>query len=268
MPLAEPPAIEIEYIGGPTTVLSIAGVRFLTDPTFDAGGRDYPSGSVTLKKLTSPAKSAAEIGKIDVALVSHDQHADNLDVAGRAFLKDVPLVLTTPDGAKRLGSAVGLAPWETHTIPTPSGAQLRITATPARHGPAGIEKLTGEVIGFMITIDGVGDAVYVTGDTVWYDGTAEVARRFNPEVVLLFAGGVVTRGPFYLTMDTNDTVEAAVAFPNATIVPVHHEGWAHFTQSQQDIRITYSVVGLSDRLQLVEPKKTIRHTMRGAASVE
>lgn len=262
MPFAEPPAIEIEYIGGPTAVLSIAGVRFLTDPTFDAGGREYPSGSVTLKKLASPAKPAAEIGEIDVALVSHDQHADNLDTAGRAFLRQVPLVLTTQDSARRLNGAVGLAPWETHTIPTASGAQLHITATPARHGPAGIEKLTGEVIGFMITIEGLGDAVYITGDTVWYEGTAEVARRYEPEVVLLFAGAVVARGPFYLTMNTNDAVEAAVAFANATIVPVHHEGWAHFTQSQEDIRITYSAVGLNDRLRLVEPGRTMRFTMQ------
>jgi L-ascorbate metabolism protein UlaG (beta-lactamase superfamily) len=263
MPLAEPPAIEIEYIGGPTAVLSVAGLKFLTDPTFDPGGREYPSGSVTLKKLAPPSKGVAEIGKIDVALVSHDQHADNLDSSGRAFLSEVPLVLTTQDGARRLsGGAVGLAPWETHAITTASGAQLHITATPARHGPAGIEKLTGEVIGFMITIEGVGDAVYVTGDTVWYEGTAEVARRYDPEVVLLFGGAVVTRGPFYLTMDTNDAVEAAIAFGDATIVPVHHEGWAHFTQSQEDIRITYSVVGLSDRLRLVEPKKTMRFMMK------
>lgn len=262
MPATEPPAIEIEYIGGPTAKLVVAGVTFITDPTFDPAGREYPSGSVTLKKLSPPAKSAKDLGKIDVALVSHDQHADNLDIAGKALLSDIPLVLTTEAGAQRLGNGtLGLAPWEAHEVKSPDGVTLRITATPARHGPAGIEKLTGNVIGFVISVVGAGDAVYVTGDTVWYEGTAEVAKRFDPKVVLLFAGAVVTRGPFYLTMDTNDAVEAAVAFGRSTIVPVHHEGWAHFTQSQQDIQKTFSVVGLDDRLTLVRPSTPIEFSM-------
>ena len=259
MPLIDSPAVEVTYIDGPTTLLSVAGVTFITDPTFDPAGGEYTAGTVTLKKLAAPAKSASELGKIDVALVSHDQHPDNLDKAGKALLADVPLVLTTAAGAQRLGKgAVGLQPWQTHTVSSPTGATLRVTATPARHGPAGIEKLTGEVIGFVITVEGRGDAAYLTGDTVWYEGTAEVARRFDPAIVLLFGGAVMTRGPFYLTMDTNGAVEAAVAFGDAVIVPVHHEGWAHFTQSQLDLQKTFATVGLSARLQLVERGKTLR----------
>ena len=54
----------------------------------------------------------------------------------------------------------------------------------------------------------------------WYDGVAEVARRFRPGVVLLFAGAARTRGPFNLTMNTNDAIETAHTFPDATIVPI------------------------------------------------
>lgn len=263
MPALEPPAIEIAYIGGPTTLIRVAGMTFITDPTFDPAGKQYTAGSVTLSKTQPPAKAAADLGRIDVALVSHDQHPDNLDHAGRALLADIPAVLTTQTGAQRLGNgSIGLQPWQSYEIKSPQGTTVRITATPARHGPAGIEKLTGDVIGFVITVAGEGgspqDAVYVTGDTVWYEGTAQVAQRFDPRVVLLFAGAVVTRGPFYLTMDTNDAVEAAVAFGSSTIVPVHHEGWAHFTQSQDDIQKTFVTVGLSARLQLVRPDAVLR----------
>jgi hypothetical protein len=131
-----------------------------------------------------------------------------------------------------------------------------VTATPARHGPAGIEPLLGEVTGFVISFvtssgEPPRDLVYVTGDTVWYGGTAEVAKRFHPAAVLLFAGAARTRGPFHLTMDTNDAVELAVAFPGAAIVPVHHSGWAHFSQSQDDLVRTFDVVKLADRLRRV-----------------
>jgi hypothetical protein len=36
-------------------------------------------------------------------------------------------------------------------------------------------------------------------------------------------------------MNTNDAIETAHAFQDAVIVPVHYEGWAHFTQSRGDL---------------------------------
>src|SRR6185437_13279689 len=213
----------ITYIGGPTAVLAIDGLRLITDPTFDPAGGDYASGAVSLHKMRGPALMPAQLGPIDVALVSHDQHPDNLDTSGRALLREARHVLTTPAGAARLGNGVlGLQPWQSWSIKTPRGATLSVTATSARHGPAGIEPISGEVIGFLIrAVESGTDLAYVTGDTVWYEGTREVARRFQPRVVVLFGGAAQVRGPFHMTMSTNDAVEAAKAFPEAVIVPVH-----------------------------------------------
>jgi hypothetical protein len=157
-------------------------------------------------------------------------------------------------GAKRLaGNAEGLAPWQSVDL-SKDGKSVRITAAPARHGPAGIEPLAGEVIGFVLTSsDPALEPVYITGDTVWYDGVAEVSRRFKAGIVLLFAGSAQTRGPFHLTMDTNDAIETAQAFPDATIVPVHHEGWAHFRQSGDDLQKAFKALGFGNRLHMLEP---------------
>ena len=130
---------------------------------------------------------------------------------------------------------------------------MRITATPARHGPAGIEPLSGDVIGFVVSFSDGTRPLYVTGDTVWYDGVAEVARRFRPGVVLLFAGSARTRGPFNLTMNTNNAIETAHAFATATIVPIHCDGWAHFTQNAEDLAQSFKALGIAARLQLLEP---------------
>jgi hypothetical protein len=54
-------------------------------------------------------------------------------------------------------------------------------------------------------------------------------------------------------MDTNDAIETAAAFPDATIVPVHHEGWAHFRQSADDLAKTFKALGFDKRLHLLEP---------------
>jgi L-ascorbate metabolism protein UlaG (beta-lactamase superfamily) len=244
-------AAKITLIGGPTALVEIGGFRLLTDPTFDPPG-EYKLAHVTLKKTSHPALTAEQIGRVDAVLLSHDQHADNFDHAGRAYAMQAPRLLTTVVGAKRLGGvAEGLAPGESRELTNPAGT-LTITATPARHGPAGIEPLAGDVIGFVLSWAG-GRPIYITGDTVWYDGVAEVARRFQAGLVLLFAGAAKTRGAFHLTMDANDALDTAHAFPDATIVPLHYEGWAHFSQSGDDLVQSFKALGIGARLRLLEP---------------
>jgi L-ascorbate metabolism protein UlaG (beta-lactamase superfamily) len=99
----------VTLIGGPTALIEFGGFRFLTDPTLDGPG-EYKLPHVTLKKLGRPALTAQEIGRVDAVLLSHDQHADNFDNAGRAFALNAPLLLTTVVGAQRLGgNSEGLA---------------------------------------------------------------------------------------------------------------------------------------------------------------
>lgn len=247
--------ISITLIGGPTALIEIDGFRLLTDPTFDDAPSAYQLAHVTLEKTIGPALKPDALGPVDAVLLSHDQHADNLDNSGREFLTHVKRVLTTQAGARRLGGHVeGFAPWDTTQLEDADGNTLSITATPARHGPAGIEPLSGDVIGFVVSSSNTDSRpVYVSGDTVWFDGVAEVARRFRCGVVLPFAGAARTRGPFHLTMDTNDTIETARAFPDAVIVPVHTEGWAHFRQNGEDLRKSFDVLGFGPRLRLLEP---------------
>jgi hypothetical protein len=60
------------YVGGPTALLDeLGGLRFRTDPTFDALGQEYKTGPVTLHKLTGPAVTAESLDPIDVVLLSH-----------------------------------------------------------------------------------------------------------------------------------------------------------------------------------------------------
>jgi L-ascorbate metabolism protein UlaG (beta-lactamase superfamily) len=76
--------------------------------------------------------------------------------------------------------------------------------------------------------------------------------------VLLFAGSAKTRGSFHLTMDSNDALETAQAFPKARIVPVHNDGWAHFTESQADLARAFTTLGQAARLELLQPDHPAR----------
>ena len=45
----------------------------------------------------------------------------------------------------------------------------------------------------------------------------------------------------------------AHAFTTATIVPIHGDGWAHFTQNAEDLEQSFKALGIASRLQLLEP---------------
>lgn len=109
-------SLKITYIGGPTALLQVGELRLLTDPTFDRAGQEFQAPSYTLRKTAGPALSSDAIGRVDLVLLSHDHHFDNLDNSGRLFLQRAGTVLTTQAGAERLkGQAVGLVPWNIST---------------------------------------------------------------------------------------------------------------------------------------------------------
>ena len=252
--------LDLIYIGGPTVVLEIGGLRLITDPTFDPAGTEYPTKLYVLRKGQGPALDSNAVGPIDVVLLSHDHHSDNLDLSGRALLGGAKRVLTTIVGAERLGgSATGMTAWQSLRLPCADGRSLIVTATPARHGPADGDR--GPVIGFALSFDDAPErAVYLSGDTVWYDGVSEVARRFDVRVAVLFMGAarVAAVGPAHLTMTADEGVEAARAFSNAVIVPLHFEGWEHFSDGRDDIRREFAEAGLETRVHWLEPGKKTR----------
>ncbi len=251
--------LRMTYVGGPTALLRWGTLRLLTDPTFDAAETEYRLGTYALRKTAGPAVSPESLGRVDAVLLSHDHHLDNLDRTGRAFLSTVGTVLTTQAGAERLGgNAIGLGPWSSINLPAPDGRALRVTATPARHGPAEFDR--GPVAGFVLAYEDAPDiAVYVSGDTVWYDGIAEVARCYPVKAAVLFMGAarVAAVGPWHLTMTAEEGIEAARAFGDAAIVPLHCDGWEHYSESHDDIARAFAKAGLKSRLVWGDPGREI-----------
>lgn len=253
--------VTLTLIGGPTILIEYDGLRILTDPTFDPPGQyQGPHSPVKHIKVTGPALPAWEIGELDAILLTHDHHFDNLDNAGRALLPKAKTTFTTHSGAERLGgNAVGMGPFETRVFEGWTGKKLLITATPARHGPIGIN--VGDVIGFALGDTQPGDILYVTGDTLWFEGTAEVAQRLSPKIVIVFAGAAEPRGRFHMTMGSEDVLEAAAAFPAATLLSAHNEGWGHLKETQEQLLDVFASFNLSDRLKKFEKGKSLDFTL-------
>ena len=240
-------------LGGPTTVLDLGGLRLVVDPTFDAPG---PHGY--LVKTAGPAVPEEALGPVDVVLVSHTAHPDNLDERGRAFALAAPLVLSCPSGAAELGPrAVGLRPWASHTVRGDRG-EVTITAVPAVHGPEDAPRdengnVNCEVTGFVVSGDGV-PTVYLSGDNASLDAVARIAQRVGPvDVAVLFAGAARVpakeRGRA-LTLTSARAAAAAEILGAPVVVPAHYDGWAHFTEGADRVAAAFDDAGLSDVLRL------------------
>ncbi|WP_330350876.1 MBL fold metallo-hydrolase [Streptomyces sp. NBC_00582] len=232
--------LRITHIGGPTTLIETGGWRLLTDPTFDPPGQRYSFGwGTSSHKTAGPPLAAADLPPIDAVLLSHDHHGDNLDDTGRDVLRTARTVLTTPAGARRLGSpARGLTPWTVTHLHAPGRPTIEVTATPARHGPPLSRPLTGQVTGFALTWEGQRHgALWISGDTVLYGGVREVARRLTVGTALLHVGGVrfPITGPVRYTMTAAQAVELCGLLRPRTAVPVHYEGWHHFHEGRDAI---------------------------------
>ncbi|WJK39845.1 MBL fold metallo-hydrolase [Solwaraspora sp. WMMA2056] len=249
--------MRITHIGGPTTLIEVAGWRVLTDPTFDDPGRTYRFGWGTAsRKLAGPALPAEALGHIDVVLLTHDHHADNLDDAGRALLPYVDRIVTTMAGSRRLGAAgsgsasavgsasvVGLAPWVGTELAAPGRPTIEVTATPGRHGPPLSRPVAGEVTGFALHWPGQRYGVlWITGDTVLYPGVRQVAQRLTVGTMVLHLGAVRfgLTGPLRYTMSAADGVELCTLVQANTVVPVHYEGWGHFTEGRAAVEAAFT----------------------------
>ncbi|MDJ0343950.1 MBL fold metallo-hydrolase [Streptomyces sp. H10-C2] len=239
--------ITVTHIGTATVLLEIGGLRLLTDPVFDPAPSEYPYGPIVLRSTVGPAIAAADLPQVDAVLLSHDEHADNLDVTGRTLLAGRPVV-TTVSGAGRLGgAAIGLAPWATHEL-TVAGKTLRITGTPAEH--------IGDVVGFVLEVPGENEAVYVSGDTVHTGELDEIGRRFTVGTALLHLGAARFKeynDSQLISMDGAQAAALTRSLGAHTVVPIHYTSWQHFTEDRADVTARFTDAGLADRLHWLTP---------------
>jgi L-ascorbate metabolism protein UlaG (beta-lactamase superfamily) len=232
-------------------------VHWLTDPSLSPPG-EYAGGLV---KTTGPAIEPDTLPAIDVVLLSHEHHSDNLDPAGREFLPGATQVLTTAQGAENLGgNAVGLEPWSSVEVERSGLEPVIVTAVPAQHGPDGTDHITGPVIGFVLHAPG-DDKVYVSGDNASLDVVRVILDRLGPlDVAVLFAGAVQVPHRFdraYLTLSSDRAAEATKLLGVRAAIPVHFEGWSHFTQGARELDAAFAGNSITDRLVLAERGQTV-----------
>jgi L-ascorbate metabolism protein UlaG (beta-lactamase superfamily) len=247
----------VTHVSTACVLLEIGSVRLLTDPVFDEGKRYYCFGApfVGATRKQGPAVKPETIPELDAILLSHAHHADNLDAGGRSLFPKARAVITNPHGKKFLkGKAIGLANWDATTIEGRGGEAVTIVAIPAEHGPAWLWG-THDVCGFVLIWDGQKrGALYISGDTVYFDELRQLTDHFKIGTALLHLGAVHFWPPYprrwRFTFDSAGAVKMAKLLGLETVIPVHYEQdvWSHFKEDIASYQRAFREAGLGHRV--------------------
>ncbi|KAK0490455.1 putative Zn-dependent hydrolases of the beta-lactamase protein [Armillaria novae-zelandiae] len=250
-------SLSIKHISTASAILEIDGVNLLTDPFFSPAGTEWDVGVTVLKISDTPALGLQDLPPIDAVLLSHEDHPDNLDELGRRLL-DGRKVITTVDGARKLHprpGVRGIRPWE--TVPLEAGGKrFQVTGTPCRHLPG------GECTGFILTAaefgstDGLPNAVYFSGDTVYFEELVEMRDKFHVVVAMLNLGAakvLLPDGQLQITMDGKQAARLFREIKADILVPMHYESWGHFTQNGRELAKVFEEEGIQEKVCWLTP---------------
>jgi hypothetical protein len=239
-------SLTLTLVGGPAVLIEFGSIRLLSEPVGAC-----PASPVGMGKRASKASDAA----LDAVLLGDGRCAGRADLATRVTRLGAPprRICTTRQAAGRLGgNAIGLAPFETCPLCRGDGSRLLVTATPVRHEAAG-----DEVIGFALGAERPGDLLYVAGAAVWHEGMAEVADRFAPKAVLLFAAALGAPGIIRVVMSRDDALRAARAFPGATLVAAGDDDGRARPPCREPLALAFARLGLAGRLKFFRKGRPI-----------
>ncbi|SFL05613.1 L-ascorbate metabolism protein UlaG, beta-lactamase superfamily [Pseudovibrio ascidiaceicola] len=242
-------ALQIQWLGGATMLISFDGVTFLTDPAFGIGEQaivmpnpnemfDLAKGPNIKPQPRFGTLPAFDLGAVTATLISHS-HPDHFDAAAQAKIaSDMPMIATEHDKqvlAKKGFSNISTLPWGKQVVfPTKSG-QITITAVPAEHSEnAEILKVLGPGNGYFFEFV-AGEyrrTMYWTGDTFPVDGVVdEVQALGSIDVLVPHVGGVGATGALgKISMDAADVVKMVDRLRPKRILPIHHSTFGLFLE--------------------------------------
>jgi len=243
----------VQFIGTATVIIRYQGFTILTDPNFLHKGDHVHLGyGLTSERKTNPAIKFEQLPPIDLVVLSH-YHGDHFDQLVEQKLNRATPIVTPKEASerlKRLGftRTFGLSSWDRVEV-SKGGARLRITATPGRHGPAGVAVLLPKVMGSIL--DFGPDAakpdyrMYISGDTLVYDDIRAIPQRFpNIDLALLHLGGTRILGVLKVTMDGKDGVRMMQVVRPKKTVPIHYNDYDVFKSPLEDFAREVKAAGL------------------------
>lgn len=225
--LAVPPAsgLRLSWLGHATVLAELDGRRVLFDPVW--GQRCSPFPGIGPKRLHPAPIRVADLGPVDVVVISHD-HYDHLDMTTVRALIGSGARFAAPLGvgahlehwgvpAERITE---LDWWESAEI-----AGLTLTATPARHYCSRGPRTSTHFLWASWAVAGAERRIFHSGDTGYFPGFAEIGRRLGPFDATMMQVGAYSDFWPEVHMTPEEGVRAHLDLGGEVLLPIH---WCTF----------------------------------------
>jgi L-ascorbate metabolism protein UlaG (beta-lactamase superfamily) len=170
--LRTPPApgepARVTWLGHASFLVQLDGVSLLVDPALK------PALFGGISRNVPPGVRIEDLPPIDAVLVTHS-HYDHLDLA---TLEEVKAPVIAGLGLERWFRERGLSATELGWWATTPVRGVRVTFVPAQHWSRRGLFDTNTTLWGGFVIEGSRATIYHSGDTAWFDGFAEIGRRF------------------------------------------------------------------------------------------
>jgi len=238
---------KIWWLGQSGFLLHHEGAWLCFDPYLsDSLTRKYAGTAKPHERMYPMVVAPGELTFVDVATSTHN-HTDHLDAETLLAMRPRHLVIPEANRdfvAARLGCArewpVGMAIGERKQV-----GPFLFETVPAAH-----EELTPATVGYVVRAGRF--TVYHAGDTLLYDGMAELLRPMGIDLALLPINGKVGN------MGHSDAAWLAREIGARLTVPCHYDMFyfntadpADFAAEAERLGVAYRVLALGEGLELV-----------------
>ncbi len=263
----------IFFVGTATVILTYGDLTIITDPNFlHAGDHAHLGYGLTSKRLTNPAIDISELPELDFCILSH-YHGDHFDhLCEKKLDKDLPIVTNRHAASvlerKGFRRTERLHTWQTIKV-TKGETRLGVTSMPGRHGPGFMDALLPDVMGSMLSLgseEGSSLYLYISGDTLVFEGLREIAQRFPEiDISLLHLGGTRILNLFKVTMDGNDGVQLMRLLKPRRTLPIHYNDYTVFKDPLDNFKRAVEKAGFEDSVTYLHHGDTFRFDVPGTS---
>ncbi|PKM76973.1 MAG: hypothetical protein CVU90_09565 [Firmicutes bacterium HGW-Firmicutes-15] len=241
--------MKIQLIRHATLLIDINEKRILLDPMLSAAGTmpAVPDVANTFNNpLVDLPMDKSELIHVDSLILTHT-HRDHFDDTAMQLLPKSTQVFCQPTDKEKIEEA-GF--YEVQIIDQSyEWNEITISRTEGQHGTGKIGQKMGPVSGFVLQSKGE-PSLYITGDTIWCPEVQSAIEKYQPQIIVCFAGAAKFSSGDPITMTKEDINKVSKQAPSAKIVVIHLEAWNHCSLSRQELKEYVAEEALIDQVYI------------------